>query len=34
LMLDAEICAKSDKLCSFKLCIIVYQNSSRHAESV
>jgi hypothetical protein len=33
-MLDAKICTTSDKLCSFELCMIVCQNSSRHTKSV
>jgi hypothetical protein len=33
-MLDAEIRTTSDKLCSFELCTIVYQNPSGHVESV
>jgi hypothetical protein len=33
-MLDAKIRTTSDKLCSFKLCFIICQNSSGHAESI
>jgi hypothetical protein len=33
-MLDIEIYAASDELCSFELCTIVCQASSGHAESL
>jgi hypothetical protein len=32
--MDAEVHTTSDELCSFKLCTIVYQNSSGHVEYV
>jgi hypothetical protein len=33
-MLDAEIHATPNELCSFELCTIVCQDSSEHTESV